>query len=506
MLRLKWPAPFLGARQQGQSSRSGSVKIFRQQQQVLLPAMLALSTFLSAALCMPATAQPTLPEAAEPSVPYTVVAGDKLIVLGSSLLRQPSDWPEVARFNRLKNPNLIRPGQTLQIPVRLMKPVPVAGKVLSTYGDVQIDGSPVEAGAVLNEGARLKTGANSSAVIELADGSRVTLLPNTLAELATSRGYLARGTESGAATTWFSGLIRLVQGALDAMAARLANRATPLQIQTPTSLVGVRGTQFRVAFDDPATQNARTEVLEGAVRLDNTAQGSGAPLAAGKGAVLNPQVREIRIVDLLKAPDLSGTPADIIKPLARWPMPALEAAARFRVQIAADESFGKIVRDQVVTSGAADFADLPNGAWFARVRGIDAGGLEGYDSIKAVQVLLPPPPELPPRQWTISNDRIDLNNGRHILRFSQQGLDASHTIRAVVSAEGGSSAPLAEATARGDRAAIEFDLGYLEPGAPILLRLTVVQADGAKVVPLTYRFNALSGWGWAEGVLQLVTP
>ncbi len=432
--------------------------------------------------------------------------GDKLIVFGAELLRQPADWAEVARFNKLRNPNVIRPGQTLAIPIRLMKPGPVSGKVLSVYGDVQVNGSQTEAGAVLNEGAQLKTGANSSAVIELADGSRVTLLPNTLAELATSRGYAARNAGSGVSTTWFSGLIRLMQGALDAVAAKLANRATPLQIQTPTSLVGVRGTQFRVAYDDPATQNARTEVLEGLVRADNSAQGSGASLPAGKGAVLNPAVKDIKVVDLLKAPDLSGTPADILKPLALWPMPNLEAASSYRVQIAADESFSKIVRDLVVTNGTADLANLPNGAWFARVRGIDAGGLEGYDSIKAVQVLLPPPPELPPRQWTVSGDRIELYNGRHILRFGQEGLDASHTITATVTAEGTSSAPLARATARGDKAAIEFDLGYLEPGAPFLLSMTVVQADGAKVVPLAYRFRALSGWGWAEGTLELVKP
>jgi hypothetical protein len=444
---------------------------------------------------------------AEPSIPYTVKSSDKLIVVSAQLLLRPADWPEVARFNRLKNPNRISPGQIIEVPLRLMKSQPVNGKLVSVYGDVQLGGSKAEVGSAVPESTRLQTGPNSSAVVELADGSRVSLLPNTLAELVTSRGYAVRDAAASPSATWFSGLIRLVQGALDTTAAKSALRATPLQIQTPTSLVGVRGTQFRVAYEDPATQNARTEVLEGTVKADNAAQGSSAMLDQGKGTVLNPAVKNIKVVDLLKAPDLTATPGDILKPLALWPMPTLDAAKRFRVQIAADESFDKIVRDLVVTTGSADFANLPNGGWFARIRGIDGDGIEGYDSVKAVQVLLPPPPEQPPRQWTVSEDRLDLVNGRHILQFSQEGLDASHTITAIVTPD--MPPPytrLAEATATGDKARIVFDLGYLMPETTLMLRLTVKQADGATVVPLTYRLRSLSGWGWTERPLQLVSP
>ena len=414
------------------------------------------------------------------------------------------DWPEVARFNQLQNPNALKPGQTIQVPVRLMKSVPLGGKILSISGDVQLGTAKAEAGNTLAEGARLQTGANSSAVIELADGSRITLLPNTLAELATSRGYGARGQGTGASAPWFSGLVRLVQGSLDTAAAKFAKRATPLQIQTPTSLVGVRGTQFRVAYDDPATQNARTEVLEGLVRADNPAQGNGAAIDKGKGAVLNPAVREIKVVDLLKAPDLSATPAEILKPLGLWPMPVLDGAARFRVQVAADASFNTIVRDLVVTTGAADLASLPEGSWFARLRGIDAGGIEGYDSVKTVQVLLPPP-----RQWTVGANRIDVSGGRHVLRFLQQGLDASDTIAATVSREQAPNTPLTtvpQASANGGSAEIGLDLGLLDAGVPYLLRMTVARPDGAPVIALTYRFVGLNGSGWVRDTLERVKP
>ena len=455
------------------------------------------------------TSSPAAPANApvlEASLPYTVKPKDKLIVLSADLLMQAKDWPEVARFNRLKNPNQISPGQIINIPTRLMKSQATSGKVISTFGDVQLAGQPIAVGAAVTEGARLQTAANSSAVIELGDGSRVTLLPNTLAELVTSRNYAMRDAGASGSTNAFSGLIRLVQGALDAVASKTVRRATPLQVQTPTSLVGVRGTQFRVAYDGPASQNARTEVLEGLVRADNTAQRVGADLPQGKGAVLNPAVKDIAVVTLLPAPDLAASPGDIIKPAALWPLPELAGARALRVQIAVDAGFEKIVRDLVVTERTANLASLPNGGWFARVRGIDAAGIEGYDSAKAVQVVLPPPPFVAPKQWSISGDRLDVAGGAHILQFSQSGLDASHLITAEVTTNTPPFATLGKASAKGDNTKIVMNLGYLPPGSELLLNLTVVQSDGAKVIPLAYRFSALGSWGWAEGALQSVTP
>ena len=461
----------------------------------------ALAAIISIAFSSIGNAQQVTLAATEPSIGYTIQPGEKLIQLGKRLLTDPEAWPEVALFNKLGNANVLKPGQTIQLPLRLMKPIPANGKVVSVSGDVQLGAGLAAAGSTLAEGARLQTGANSSAVIELADGSRVTLLPNTLAELATSRNYATRDARSSASTTWFSGLIRLVQGSLDTAAEKLAKRATPLQIQTPTSLVGVRGTQFRVAYEDPVTQNARTEVLEGLVQADNPAQGSGAALPKGKGAVLNPAVKEINVVDLLKAPDLSATPADIFKPLALWPMPGLEGAASFRVQVASDASFHQIVRDLVVTTGSADLATLPNGSWFARIRGIDAIGIEGYDSVKSVRVAL-----APPRQWRIDNDRIDLNNGRHVLRFTQQGLSADHTFTATVSQDQAPFTPIFQSTITASADEVRLELGNLQAGVLYRLQMTVTQRDGAQVVPLTYRFVGLSGTGWVRDTLELVRP
>ena len=176
----------------------------------------------SAGAVRPTTAAP-LPAvstaARDPSIPYTAKPKDALILLSNQLLEKPAAWPQVARLNRQKNPNVLSPGQILNIPLRLMKAQPVSGKIVSVCGGVQLAGlngaTKAEVGSPVPEGSKLRTGDNSSAVIELADGSRITMPPGTQTELVTSCGYATRNAGASGSTTWFSGLMRLARGALE---------------------------------------------------------------------------------------------------------------------------------------------------------------------------------------------------------------------------------------------------------------------------------------------------
>lgn len=415
----------------------------------------------------------------------------------------PDDWKEIVTLNKMKDPDAIKPGQILKIPTRLMKLFPLNATLVSTSGDVQLGGTRVGVGTAVPEGSKLQTGRNSSAVLELADGSRVTMLPNTLAELTTSRSYGLRGdTAASGSTNWFSGLLRLSAGVLETLATKNVKRNSPLQIETPTSLVGVRGTQFRVSYDDPVSQNARTEVLEGNVRADNPAQGSGTDLPGGKGSVFNAAVKAIAVVDLPKAPDLSTVTDLIFKPQALWLMPATTSYKTFRAQIAGDRNFDHIVRDVVVNDGNANFSDLPNGQWFARVRSIRDDGIEGYDTAKVVQVMIPPQPAQPARQWTITGDVLEMIDGKQVLRFSHAGLDISHAVVASVKLARPPFTRIGRAVFKGDVQDIRIELGVLEPNEPLELNLTVAQQDGALVFPVDYAFATLATAGHADGSLK----
>ena len=339
--------------------------------------------------------------------------------------------------------------------------------------------------------ANLKRGANSSAVIELGDGSRIKLLPNSLAEIVSSKNYALRDASSSGSTNWFSGVMRLSEGALEALASKTTKRATPLQIETPTSVVGVRGTEFRVAFDDPASKGARTEVIEGKVRADNPAQKSGADLPMGTGAVVKPLEKEVKVVILLPAPDLSAISADVLKPQGTWPMPNLAGASGYHVQVASDEQFDKIVRDVKVASSAgasADLSSLANGNWFARVRGIDGVGLEGYNTVKLIAVK--------DGEWRVTYSSLSNAGGSTLLSWVGQQAGGQPLTADSYSAVVASDAALTQA-ARSVPSATQIsgkspslNLGDLKPGV-YYVQLTSKEGLRSAI----YRFELSANWG-----------
>ena len=122
-------------------------------------------------------------------------------------------------------------------------------KLVSVTGDVRVDGTAALLGADLPEGQKLQNAEGSSAVLAMADGSRLRLPPSSLAEVAASRTHGGRSTEQGTSDGWFAGALRVLRGSVEVFATKVL-RAKPLEVITPTAVVGMRGTQFRVAQDE----------------------------------------------------------------------------------------------------------------------------------------------------------------------------------------------------------------------------------------------------------------
>jgi hypothetical protein len=290
---------------------------------------------------------------------------------------------------------------------------------------------------VVAEGARLETGANGSAVVQLGDGSRVQLMPKTLADVTTQHGYALRDPASSASTTWFSGAIRLVSGVLDTLANKQANRASPLVVTTPTSVVGVRGTHFRVAFEDPASGSARTEVLEGKVQTDNPVQNASVALNTGYGAAVKPEEREIKAVALLPAMASAQLPKEILRIVgernepeqASWYVASIAGANGYRSQFASDDKFAAVEGDFKSSSTALDVKALQNGRYYARVRGVDPAGIEGYDAIQLVEIktAAQQPGAVWPKEIALRASAEYVRKGV-LLRVSQKSVDSPNTL------------------------------------------------------------------------------
>ena len=335
-------------------------------------------------------------------VDFEVLPGDTLIGLSSAVFTSPAAWREIAALNRLANPNRIRPGLVLRVPARLLRSQAAAATLVSVEGEVKVDDAAAAAGSLLREGQSISTGERGSVVIELADGSRVKLPPSSLAELMTSRNMASRG--DAPAGGLFSGMLRLLRGSVEVFATKVL-RARPLELTTPTAVIGVRGTQFRAGADaDPAAADqpsSRVEVLEGRVqveRLRNAAAAAGVELPQGFAARVDAGSGAIVAAPLLPAPDLSGVPARFERPMVRFAPPGI--AEPLRVQVAADAAFDRIVSDQLVPLGTdVRVAGLADGNWFLRARRQDARGLEGYDAERPFVLKArpePPPVSTPP--------------------------------------------------------------------------------------------------------------
>ena len=342
--------------------------------------LLALAVFTAA---MPASAVPGPVADAEPTVNFVVLRSDTLIGLSRDVLTAPEAWQEVARLNRLADPNRIRAGQVLRIPTRLMQVTPVPAKLVGSFGEVRVGDVAAVQGSLLTAGDTVQTGPAGSAVIEFADGSRVSLPPSSLAEVMMSQsvGVRPAGAElpaGGVVGGWFSGAMRVLRGSVEVFATKVL-RARPLEVVTPTAVVGVRGTGFRVGFDEAAQGKTRVEVLDGQVRFDGSGPAKGADVPKGFGSTADAVAPALPPVKLLPAPDLSEIAERFERPIVRISLP--NETTPLRVQVAGDAAFERIVIDQLVAAGSeVRITGLEDGAWHLRSRRIDPNTLEGLDA------------------------------------------------------------------------------------------------------------------------------
>ncbi len=357
----------------------------------LRPTLLALA--LAGAPPAAFAASSPVPAVAPPDdilVPYTVTTHDTLIGLNRTLFAAPGAWKEVARINHLPDSNRINPGQVLMVPGHYLHSKVVPALLLSAFGDVRIADKPVAAGVPFNVGDTIRTGESSTAVVQLADGSHVKLSPDTEGRLDEQLRFQVKATAVAIDDGLVAASLRLLSGSIEVFASKVL-RARPLEVSTPTAVIGVRGTTYRVRNDvTPATASASavnasaTEVLEGKVHAQvGSAAAQSADVPAKFGAPLEPGKKPV-VLPLPPAPDLSGVPALFDHLPIKLHLPG---GLSLRVQVANDAEFDHIQLDLHV--GAGDDVRIPqlaDGQWHLRVRAISPEGLEGLDAVRDFQL------------------------------------------------------------------------------------------------------------------------
>ena len=180
---------------------------------------------------------------AEEVVEVVVKKGDCLIKIVEEYLEDPHQWKEVARINRLKNPDLIYPDQILIIPVGLLRGIPVDGVVAFVQGDVMIQAkgteewNPLRLHDRVKEGSKIKTGDKCAIEIVFSDGFSCFQKSNTVA------GFLKVRKKGDA----HEEILSLQKGRIITRILKATGRESRFEIQTPSAVCAARGTIFRMA-------------------------------------------------------------------------------------------------------------------------------------------------------------------------------------------------------------------------------------------------------------------
>jgi signal transduction histidine kinase len=350
-------------------------------------AVSAVAAAVALALGLAAAAAPT---AADPQAAASVMVQprDTLIGISSRLLAQPSDWPAVARFNGLRNPNLLRLGENLRFPLVLLRSEAAPATLLAAGGPVRRadTADAPQAGSSLGEGTTLRTGDEGNLVVRLVDGSVLRLRPNSDLNLRDSRRYPGVGQVRSS--------VQLRDGRVDVQSPPAKGGQPGFRVNTPQGLLAVRGTEFRVAVQ-ASVQRTLGEVLQGAVAVEGSAGGS-QRLEAGFGTRLGASGRVEAPVRLLPAPEFDGLPTLQERPLVVFSFPALSGAAGYRAQVArAGSPFDVLLAELTFAAPPLRVAGLPDGEYMLRLRAVDANGVEGRDAALRFTLRARPEPPLP---------------------------------------------------------------------------------------------------------------
>jgi len=323
---------------------------------------------------------------------HTAVAGDTLIGLSQRYLAEPRLWPVLARVNHVSNPRRIPIGQALCIPVERMKATPQAGVVLDVIGDVTLSSPPgagptmaeqlVKKGDAITQGMTLRTSPKGYVTVQLADGSILKVQADTQARLDSSVKYEEAG--------FFASAWTVLRGRVESLVAHLTGGQPRYQIKTPQAVLGVRGTEFRVATDATRTLG---ETLTGAVAMSSAGRTTLVP--AGQGTVADAQAHIAAPLPLPAPPILSGLPSLFERPLLRLDLPGVPGASSYRFQIAEDADFRRVRAEAVSPEPHFRVSDLPDGNYYLRARVANAQGLEGLDATGQLRLKARPEPPIP---------------------------------------------------------------------------------------------------------------
>lgn len=312
---------------------------------------------------------------------YQMQPGDTLTGLVARHMQGPDALKQVVEANRLANVNRIPVGQKIRIPRGLLKFTPSSATVsrLNCKTVVQIEGNtalPIKTGSVLEEGAVVRIPAGCQFALTLEDESTVRLMSGAVIQLKTLRRNAFEASPEVK--------IELLDGRLeiDVPRKRLSTDA-PFQVLTPTSVAGVRGTEFRVGFD-AKQRRSQVEVKVGVVGARGQTERTEKRAGTGQGVAVMANGQSLDVETLLAPPRYASYEAQPGGKDWLLKFDAVPQAERFMLVTADDANFSALLTQDQPTQARVLAPALGTKPVFYQWASISNTGLMGQATDYAV--------------------------------------------------------------------------------------------------------------------------
>jgi hypothetical protein len=312
---------------------------------------------------------------------YTVKPGDTVWDISHTQLKDWRYWNDILRQNNIANAAKLQPGTKISIPLYIVREAVSEVRVEDVQGRVDVISGrngktlPLKIGMSLTVGDRVLTAEKSTAQLSLEDKSTILLQENSELEFTRLKA-LGGGNQRS-----LDARLNMRKGRMNMSANPSHQPDSMFEILTVSANSAVRGTTFRIGIEK---DSSRTEVLDGLISVENSMGSVDVP--GNFGTVARKGSPPIKPIKLLPAPDLAKFPL-LIRYLPKVvALNSLSNAVGYRVQIAQDRDFRKIVQDRVIRQRLMIDQSLSDGTYFARVRGVDGNGLEGNNAVAEFRV------------------------------------------------------------------------------------------------------------------------
>ena len=367
---------------------------------------------------------------------YTVRKSDTLWDLCKTYTHVPNCWLKIGEYNKVTFPKIMSPGTRIRFPASWLKHPPTSVKLTYLKGDVFVirESSDKEASATDGEtraelsdelfvGDSIRTGEQSSVTLLFGEGSVLVVEENS---------YLVMDLLSlSGNTTIVDTRVNLLRGSVRAIVPKEHSQSlgssipedqkkssktrvkTPsnkpklkrrFEIETPSAVAAVRGTEFRVSAADEG-KRISGEVYSGVIAMSKSQKKSARTKELKKkfGLVVEKEKPIGDPVELLDAPNYTQSETTYFSPInIAWEK--LLKAKSYVVSLFPKTKPNNLLIKENTINSSINFPELKIGCYTLVAQGVDHLGLQGLEAKKSFCVeerkLLPAP------KISITHDKV----------------------------------------------------------------------------------------------------